>query len=251
MKILQGKKALITGGTSGLGREIALMFASVGADVAIFGTNAKKAEEVVKKLQETATSKDQKIYSDIVDVSQKASVDQAVDRLIASWGEVDILVNSAGITRDKLFLRMTEEDWDQVIDTNLKSVYNLCHALVRPMLKAKKGKIINISSVIGLMGNPGQANYAASKLGMLGFTKSLALELASRGICVNCIAPGFFATPMTDALTEDQKEGILKKIPMGRLGNPKDIAYAALFLASYMSDYITGQTITVDGGMLA
>ena len=251
MKMLQGKKALITGGTSGLGRAIALMFASEGADVAIFGTNPKKAEEVVQKLQEAVASKDQKIESDIVDVSQKASVDQAIDRLLASWGEVDILVNSAGITRDKLFLRMTEEDWDQVLDTNLKSIYNLCHALVRPMLKAKKGKIINISSVIGLMGNPGQVNYAASKLGMIGFTKSLALELASRGICVNCIAPGFFATPMTDALTEEQKEGILKKIPMGRLGNSIDIANAALFLASHMSDYITGQTITVDGGMLA
>ena len=178
-------------------------------------------------------------------------MNEVIDRLIESWGGVDILVNCAGITRDKLFMKMGEDDWDQVIETNLKSVYNLSHALVRPMMKARHGKIINVTSVIGLTGNPGQVNYAASKLGMVGFTRSLAKELASRNINVNCIAPGFFETPMTNVLTDEQKEEILRKVPMGRLGNPKEIAHAAVFLASNMSDYITGQVLTVDGGMIA
>ncbi|MBS0607338.1 MAG: SDR family oxidoreductase, partial [Verrucomicrobia bacterium] len=152
--------------------------------------------------------------------------------------------------RDGLLMKMTEEDWDAVIDTNLKSVYNTCQSLVRPMLKAKKGKIINITSVVGLTGNAGQVNYAASKSGMVGFTKSLAQELATRGICVNCIAPGFIQTRMTDVLTDVQREGILKKIPMGKMGCPQDIANAAVFLASHLSDYMTGQVLTVDGGMV-
>jgi len=148
-------------------------------------------------------------------------------------------------------MRMGEEDWDQVMETNLKSVYNLCHAFIRPMMKARYGKIINVSSVVGLTGNPGQVNYAASKFGMVGFTRSLAIELAPRNINVNCIAPGFFKTPMTEVLTDEQKEKIIKKVPMGRLGDPKEIAHAAVFLASQMSDYITGQVLTVDGGMIA
>jgi 3-oxoacyl-[acyl-carrier protein] reductase len=249
--LLKGKKALITGGTSGLGKEIALTFAKAGADVIIVGTNLDRAKSVIQEMEACKAFPDQDMAFEIVDVSQKKLVNEMVDRVLDHFAEIDILVNSAGITRDKLFLKMSEEDWDQVLSINLKSVYNLCHALVKPMMKAKKGKIINITSVIGLTGNPGQVNYAASKSGMIGFTKSLAKELASRGICANCIAPGFFRTPMTDGLSEGQKESILQRIPMGRLGEPKEIAYAAIFLASHLSDYITGQVLTVDGGMLA
>jgi len=249
--LLEGKYALITGGTSGLGKQIALTFAQEGAHVAIIGTNQQRGKEMVLSIQAARNSSDQQVWFEPVDVSKKAQVNDAVDRLLGAWGGIDILVNCAGITRDKLFMRMGEDDWDQVIDTNLKSVYNLCHSLVRPMMKRRSGKIINVSSVIGLTGNPGQVNYAASKLGMVGFTRSLAKELAPRNINVNCIAPGFFETPMTDSLTEEQKERIINKIPMGRLGDPKEIAHAAVFLASDKSNYITGQVLTVDGGMIA
>ena len=251
MKLLKGKKTLITGGTSGLGRQIALSFAKQGADVAIFGTNSQRAEETLVKIEEQLVDPAQRACFKIVDVSQKEQVNRAVETLLDDWEQVDVLVNCAGVTRDKLFLRMVEEDWDVVINTNLKSVYNLCHALVKPMMKARKGKIINVASVIGLMGNPGQVNYAASKLGMVGLTGSLAKELGSRNICVNCIAPGFFKTPMTDKLTEEQKKAILSRVPMGRLGDPAEVADAALFLASDMSNYVTGQILTVDGGMIA
>lgn len=250
MQLLKAKKALITGGTAGIGKEIALAFARQGADVAIFGTNAERAAQVVQELEQAKIAPEQRFESVIVNVSEKASVEGAIQRLLAKWGQIDVLVNNAGITRDGLLMRMSEEDWDQVIDTNLKSVYNTCQALVRPMIKAKGGKIINISSVVGLTGNAGQANYAASKSGMIGFTKALAQELATRNVCVNCIAPGFIQTRMTDVLTEGQKEGLLKKIPMGRMGEPQDIANAAIFLASNLSDYVTGQVLTVDGGMV-
>lgn len=251
MELLKGKRALITGGTSGLGKQIALAFAEEGAHVAIFGTNLQRAKEVAQKIQEGRDTSDQKVWFETLDVSKKDQVNEAVERLTTAWGGVDILINCAGVTRDKLFMKMSEEDWDQVMEINLKSVYNLSHALVRPMMKARSGKIINVSSVIGLTGNPGQVNYSASKLGMVGFTRSLAKELGPRNINVNCIAPGFFETPMTDALTDEQKKGILNRVPMGRLGNPKEIAHAAVFLASHMSDYITGQVLTVDGGMIA
>jgi 3-oxoacyl-[acyl-carrier protein] reductase len=250
MQLLNAKKAIITGGTAGIGKEIALVFGKHGADVAIFGTNAERAAQVIDELKAVQCRPEQTFEALIVNVSDKKSVEDAVQSLLARWGQVDILVNNAGITRDGLLMKMSEEDWDAVLDVNLKSVYNTCQTLVRPMLKAKGGKIINISSVVGLTGNAGQVNYAASKSGMIGFTKALAQELASRNICVNCIAPGFIATRMTDALTEPQREGILKKIPMGRMGNPNDIAQAAVFLASPLSDYITGQVITVDGGMV-
>jgi 3-oxoacyl-[acyl-carrier protein] reductase len=250
MQLLKGKKALITGGTAGIGKEIAVVFAKQGADVAIFGTNPERAAQVVLELEQARISPEQHFDSFIVNVSEKASVETAIKQLLVKWGQVDVLVNNAGITRDGLLMRMTEEDWDQVIDVNLKSVYNTCQCLVRPMIKAKGGKIINISSVVGLTGNAGQANYAASKSGMIGFTKALALELATRNICVNCIAPGFIQTRMTDVLTEGQKEGLLKKIPMGRMGSPQDIANAAVYLASNLSDYVTGQVLTVDGGMV-
>lgn len=250
MQLLKAKKALVTGGTAGIGKEIAIAFAKQGADVAIFGTNAERAAQVLQELEQAKIAPEQRFESFIVNVSEKQSVEGAIQQLIGKWGQVDVLVNNAGITRDGLLMRMTEEDWDQVIDVNLKSVYNTCQALVRPMIKAKGGKIINISSVVGLTGNAGQANYAASKSGMIGFTKALAQELATRNVCVNCIAPGFIQTRMTDALTEGQKEGILKKIPMGRMGDPQDIANAAVFLASNLSDYVTGQVLTVDGGMV-
>lgn len=249
-QLLKDKSALITGGTSGIGKEIALTFARQGAHVVIFGTNAERAAQVVEELNQVKIFPEQQFYSEIVNVSEKKSVEEAINRFLARFGKLDILVNSAGITRDGLLMKMSEEDWDDVIDINLKSVYNTCQTLVRHMIKAKAGKIINISSVIGLTGNAGQVNYAASKSGIIGFTKALAQEVATRNISVNCIAPGFIETRMTDVLTDMQKEGILKKIPMGRMGSPQEIANAALFLASPLSSYITGQVLTVDGGMV-
>ena len=246
MEILKGKKALVTGGTAGIGKAIALAMAKAGAHVVIFGTNQERASQTVKEMEDLTFGSGQMFSFYIVDVADKAAVDTAIQ----SIGNVDILVNNAGITRDGLLMKMSEEDWDQVLATNLKSVYNTCQSLVRPMLKARSGRIINISSVVGITGNAGQTNYAASKAGMIGFTKSLAQEVASRGICVNCIAPGFIQTKMTDVLTETQKEGILKQIPMGKMGTVENIADAVVFLASPFADYITGQVIAVDGGMV-
>lgn len=250
MQLLKDKKALITGGTAGIGKEIALTFAKQGAHVAILGTNRENANQVLQELNQVKQFPEQQFIVEIVNVTEKKSVEEMVQRLLAAWSNIDILVNNAGITRDNLLMKMSEEEWDHVLDVNLKSVYNLCQSLVRPMLKAKSGKIINISSVIGLTGNAGQVNYAASKSGMIGFTKALAQELATRGICVNCIAPGFIKTRMTDGLSDVQQEGILKKIPMGRMGDPQEIADAVLFFASPLSNYITGQVLTVDGGMV-
>ncbi len=253
MHLLKDKVALITGGTAGIGREIALTYVKQGASVAIFGTSAQRAAEVRELLSQQRPFPEQKIVVKLVDVASKAAVDQAIQEVLEELGRIDILVNNAGITKDGLLMRMSEADWDLVIAVNLKSVYNTCQALVRPMLKARGGrggKIINITSVVGLTGNAGQANYAASKAGIVGFTQSLAQEVASRGICVNCIAPGFIKTSMTDVLTDAQKEAILKKVPMGRLGSTEEVANAALFLASPLSDYITGQVLTVDGGMV-
>lgn len=250
MHLLKNKKVLITGGTAGIGKEIALCFAKQGASVAIFGTSPERSSEVLGLLNENKIFPEQNFDAIVVNVSDKAAIEGAIGKLLASWGTIDVLVNNAGITRDGLLMKMSEEDWDEVIDVNLKSVYNTCQTLIRPMIKAKSGKIINISSVVGLTGNAGQANYAASKSGMIGFTKALAQEVATRGICVNCIAPGFIETRMTDVLTEAQKEELLKKIPMKRMGHPQDIAHAALFFASDQSGYITGQVLTVDGGMV-
>ena len=247
---VKGKKVLITGGTAGIGKEIALTFAQAGASVAIFGTNLERTEQMVQEMSANKSDEAQQFVAKVVNVADKKAVESAINEILTAWGNIDVLINNAGITRDGLLMKMAEEHWDEVIDVNLKSVFNTCQALVRPMMKARCGKIINISSVVGLTGNAGQVNYSASKSGVIGFTKSLAQELATRGICVNCIAPGFIETRMTDALTEGQKEGILKKIPMGRIGKPKDIAHAALFLASDMSQYMTGQVLTVDGGMV-
>lgn len=248
--LLKGKNTLVTGGSAGIGEAIAIRFAHEGANVAVLGTNSERLQQVLEKLEHAKVHADQKFLALVANVSSKQSTDACLEQITQSFGSVDVLVNNAGITKDGLLMKMKEEDWDAVLDTNLKSVYNLCSTIIRPMMKARSGKIINISSVVGLTGNPGQTNYAASKAGMIGFTKALALEVASRGIQVNCIAPGYIKTRMTDALTTDQQQLVLNKVPLGRMGNPEDIANAACFLASSMSDYVTGQTLVVDGGMV-
>lgn len=250
MQLLKKKSALITGGTAGIGKAIALLYAQHGANVAIFGTNPERAESALKELEAQRVDAEQTFSVHLVNVSQTQEVQQTIGQLLSKWGKVDILVNNAGITRDNLLMKMSEEDWDEVLNVNLKSVYNTCHALVRSMMKARCGSIINISSVIGLTGNAGQVNYAASKSGMIGFTKSLAKELASRNVRANCIAPGYIQTHMTDVLPEQVKEKVLAEIPLGRIGSPQDIAHAALYLASDLSSYVTGQVLAVDGGMV-
>jgi 3-oxoacyl-[acyl-carrier protein] reductase len=246
MQYLKGKVALVTGGTAGIGKAIATLYAEHGAHVIIWGTNRERAEAVVSEI----ISLGKTASYDLLDVSDFKVVNETIEKILKEFGKVDILVNNAGITRDNLLMKMSEEDWDLVLDINLKSAFNTCKALTRPMMKARSGVILNISSVIGLIGNAGQANYAASKSGMIGFTQSLAKELASRGIRANCIAPGYIETSMTDVLPEAVKEAIIAKIPLSRIGRPRDIADAALFLASDMACYITGQVLTVDGGMV-
>ena len=246
MSLLEGKVALITGGNSGIGKVIARQFADQGAQVIIMGRNLERGNQVVNELLEDG--KKAVFYS--VDVSNTEEVKTVFDEILVKFPVIDIVVNNAGVTKDNLFIRMKEEEWDFVIDINLKSIYNVCRNVVRPMMKARKGKIINISSVIGLIGNIGQCNYAASKAGMIGLTKSLARELASRKICVNAIAPGFIGTEMTDKLNAKQKEALILKVPMGRIGFPEEVAKVAVFLASEMSSYMTGQVLTVDGGLV-
>lgn len=248
--LLKGKSTLVTGGTAGIGKAIAQLFTEQGADVAIFGTNRERAEKVVQELEALKRDPNQKIQMMILDVSKSKEVEEAIDKLIQEFGKIDVLVNNAGITKDNLLIRMSEEDWDRVLEVNLKSIYNTCRAIARPMMKSRAGSIINISSIVGLTGNAGQVNYAASKSGMIGFTKSLAKELASRGVRVNCVAPGYIATQMTEVLSPQVKETILTKIPLSRIGQPRDIAHAALFLASDHANYVTGQVIAVDGGMV-
>lgn len=240
--------ALVTGGTAGIGKEIAKQLALEGSKVAIFGRDSQRGEETVSEINALAGSEAVAFHQ--VDVADTASVKEKVAQILQTFGRIDILVNNAGITRDQLLMRMTENDWDDVMTINVKSCYNLCQAIVRPMIRARKGKIINISSVVGITGNVGQANYAASKGAIISFTKALAKELGPRGVCVNCITPGYVKTRMTDELTDEQKKQILEKIPLGRMGDPLDIAKAVLFLASSASDYITGQVLTVDGGMV-
>lgn len=248
-KLLKDKTAIITGGSRGIGKAIASRFLEQGASIAIFGTNAEKGKEALEALK-TLMGEGQKCSFYQVDVADSAQVEKTIGQVYTDFGNVDILVNNAGVTRDNLLMRLSETDWESVINTNLKSIYNTCRSVVRPMMKSRQGKIINITSVVGLTGNAGQTNYAASKSGMIGFTKSLAKELGSRGICVNCIAPGFIDTDMTGALNEKQKEAILNQIPMQKTGKPEDIANAALYLASGLADYVTGQVLTVDGGMV-
>lgn len=249
--LLKGKTALITGGTAGIGKAIAILYAQQGADVIIFGTNAERAAAAVQEIEAARESSDQKVQSALVNVSKTEETKAAITSLLTFFGKIDILVNNAGITRDNLLMKMSEEEWDLVLDINLKSIFNTCQALVRFMMKARSGSIINISSVVGLTGNAGQVNYSASKSGMIGFTKSLAKELASRGVRVNCIAPGYIETQMTDGLPASVKEAVLAKIPLGHIGKPSDIAQAALFLGSdLLSGYVTGQVLAVDGGMV-
>lgn len=247
-ELLKNQVALVTGGTAGIGKAIALKLAEHGAKVAIFGTHPERGAQVVEEIRQLTKGGEASFYQ--VNVAKTQEVDDAIKKVLEQHKQVDILVNNAGITRDQLLIKMTQEDWDNVLEVNVKSCYNTCHALVRPMMKARKGSIINISSVIGLTGNAGQVNYAASKAAMIGFTKALAKELASRRIRVNCVAPGFIDTRMTEAMTEEQKKSILAAIPLECMGKPDDVANAVLFLASPLADYMTGQVLTVDGGMV-
>jgi len=241
---LQGKVALVTGASRGIGKAIALRLAQAGAKVACVATEASRAEESAQACQ--AVTPGAKAYG--CDVADTAAVQALVDAVQKEMGGLDILVNNAGITRDQLMLRMSEEDFDRVIEVNLKGTWNFCKAASRPLMKCK-GKVINITSIVGLTGNAGQANYAASKAGVVGLTKSLAKELAGRGVCINAIAPGYISTDMTAAIDDKAKEALQSKIPLGRIGNPDDIAAAVEFLAGPTGDYITGQTLVVDGGL--
>lgn len=245
--MLTGKVALVTGASRGIGRAIAIELAKAGAKVAVnYAGNESKAKEVVDLIKENGGE----AFAIQADVANAESVEVMVKEVIATFGALDILVNNAGITRDNLLMRMKEEDWDAVINTNLKGVFLCTKAVTRQMMKQKKGRIINIASIVGVCGNPGQANYVAAKAGVIGLTKTTAKELASRNITVNAIAPGFITTDMTDELPEEAKNEMLKQIPLGRFGDPADIAHVVRFLASDDSSYITGQTIHVDGGMV-
>lgn len=243
---LEGKTCLVTGGSRGIGKAIALKLADFGADVAITYARSADAANEVKAEIEAKGRKAKAIQADAVDFNE---ADKVVNEIVSDWGKLDVLVNNAGITKDNLILRMSEEQWDDVITTNLKSIFNYSKVAARPMMKNRGGSIINISSVVGISGNAGQSNYSASKAGIIGFTKSYAKELASRNIRANVIAPGYITTDMTDALDEKVLEGIKEATPLGRAGNADEIADAVVFLASDMSSYITGEIIRVDGGM--
>lgn len=248
--LLKDKKAIVTGASRGIGKAIAKKFAEEGASLALFGTQRARGEAACEEIKQAMRNLSGNVVFYEVNVANMKEIDEAIKQVLTDFGTVDILVNNAGITRDNLLLKMSEEDWDTVLNTNLKALFNTSKAIIRTMMKARFGKIINISSVVGLIGNAGQVNYAASKSGIIGFTKSLAKELASRNICINCIAPGFIQTEMTDVLSDVQKQALLTQIPLQRLGRGEEIANAALFLASGLSDYITGQVLTVDGGMV-
>ncbi|SFI89745.1 3-oxoacyl-[acyl-carrier-protein] reductase [Kaistella treverensis] len=246
MGLLEGKVAVITGATRGIGKGIAEVFAKEGAHVAFtYAGSVAKAKALEEELGKLTTVKSYQSDASDYDAAQ-----QLVSDVIAEFGKIDILVNNAGITRDNLMLRMTKEDWDTIIKVNLDSVFNLTKAVIKPMMKARTGSIINMTSVVGIKGNAGQANYAASKAGVIGFSKSIALELGSRNIRCNAIAPGFIETEMTAALDEKTVQGWRESIPLKRGGQPEDVANACVFLASDRAAYITGQVLNVDGGML-
>jgi len=243
---LEGKIVLITGGARGIGKEIAMLFAKEGADIALCDVNLGQAEETATEIRDLG--RDSVVFK--ADVTDLKDVQGMMDKILDKFKKLDILINNAGITRDNLILRMSEDEWDKVIAVNLKGCFLCTKAASKVMLKQRSGKIVNIASIIGIMGNAGQANYAASKAGIIGLTKSVARELASRGICVNAIAPGFIKTEMTAALPEDIQKKMLLSIPLGRFGEPRAVADLALFLSSEGSSYITGQVIQIDGGML-
>ena len=244
--MLSGKTALVTGAGRGIGKAIALKLASLGATVVVnYSGSKEKAEETVAEIVAAGGSAE----AMQCDVSDFKACEELAKAVVAKYGRLDILVNNAGVTRDGLLMGMSEEDYDKVLDTNLKGAFNMTRHFSRVFLKQRSGRIINISSVSGVMGNAGQANYSASKAGLIGLTKSVARELAGRGVCVNAVAPGFIETDMTNALKEDAKTKLIENIPLGRIGKPDDIAEAVAFLAGDASSYITGQVLCVDGGM--
>lgn len=243
---LKGKNCLVTGGSRGIGRVIAKHFASLGANVAItYASSEDAAKEAVKAIEEHGV-KGKEYQADAVDFSK---AEEVIASVVNEWGSLDVLVNNAGITRDNLILRMNEQQWDDVINTNLKSIFNYSKAATKPMMRARGGSIVNIGSIVGISGNAGQSNYSASKAGMIGFTKSFAKELASRNIRANVVAPGYILTDMTGKLDEKVLESIKSETPLGRAGNPEEVSNVVAFLASDLSSYITGEVIRVDGGM--
>ena len=246
MSQLANQIAVVTGAGRGIGRAIALKFAAEGADVVCVSRTPENSEKVANEIGALG----RKAWAFAVDVTDSAAVNAAAVKILADCGKVDILVNNAGVTRDGLLMRMSDEDWDTVLNTNLKGAFFFTKAFSRAFARQRSGRIINISSVIGLIGNAGQCNYAASKAGLIGFTQSVAKELASRGITVNAIAPGFIETDMTSELKPEMRDAILKQIPLGSFGSAEDIAGAVLFLASPAARYVTGQVLTVDGGMV-
>ena len=243
---LTGKSTLVTGGTRGIGRAMVEAFAAAGARVAFTYRSSTETAEALKAELEGKGVEVMSFQSDAADFD---GAQETIKSIIDAWGSIDVVVNNAGVTRDGLMIRMSEEDWDAVIGTNLKSVFNFSKAAYRPMMKQRGGKIINISSVVGVMGNPGQTNYAASKAGIIGFSKSLAKELGGRGVTVNVVAPGYVATDMTAELSEKAQEAMLGAVPLGRPASPEDVANSVLFLASPAADYITGHVLHVDGGL--
>ena len=245
-KPLDNKIALVTGAARGIGQAIALQLAADGADLALCDVKAEWLEDTAAKVK--ALGRRAEGYA--MDVANGAAVGEAVAKVLADFGRIDVLVNNAGITRDTLLMRMSEEDWDAVLDINLKGAFLVTKAVVKPMMKQRSGAIVNIASVVGIMGNPGQANYTASKAGLIALTKTTAKELGSRNVRVNAVAPGFIRTAMTDKLAEPVKEAMLKMVPLGRLGEPEDVAKAVAFLASDAAAYVNGQTLAVCGGMV-
>jgi len=243
---LKDKVALITGGARGIGQAIAMTFAREGADIVVADVNLEIAQKTALEIEALG----RKAMALEMDVTSYEKVEEGINKILDKMGKVDILVNNAGITKDNLIMRMSCADWDAVINVNLKGTFNCIKAVSRPMVKQRSGRIISIASIIGLMGNAGQANYAASKAGIIALTKTVAKELASRNINANAVAPGFIQTAMTDKLPEDIKKKMLEAIPLAKLGTPDDVANVCLFLASAESSYITGQTITIDGGMV-
>lgn len=244
--MLQDKVAIVTGGGQGIGKSISLRLAQEGAHIAVCDIKQDIADATTAEIRKLGV-KSQPYICNVADAKQ---AEETVNKVIDNFGRVDILVNNAGVTRDTLLMRMKEEDWDLVLNVNLKGTYNFTKSVVRPMMKQQSGKIVSIASIIGLIGNAGQCNYAASKAGVIGFTKSIAKEVASRNINVNAVAPGFIATHMTEVLPEDVKKKMLEAIPMGRFGTPEDVADVVLFLASDLSRYVTGVVVNISGGMV-